>query len=126
MLSSFLDSAIPIILMANQMDVLEPHFNHLKTIFTEAQDFQRLQKEHAQFLSTLEKKLFLNSELLQKRLELALESCTQTGQAMKEMEWDQSSWSGTERRMDFIAKVVSFVFDMARVLNCAEWDLTGL
>lgn len=87
------------------MDVLEPHFDHLKRVFTESQDFQLLQREHGQFLSALEKKLFLTSDLLQKRLELALDSCTQTGQAMKEMSWERHSWSSTERKLDSIAKV---------------------
>ena len=87
------------------MDVLEPHFGRLKHVFTESQDFQVLKKEHSQFLSTLEKELFLTSDLLQKRLQLALESCTQSGQAMKEMAWEQHSWSATERKLDSIAMV---------------------
>ncbi len=89
------------------MDVLEPQFGRLKTVFMESQDFQFLQKEHSQFLPELEKKLFLTSDLLQKRLELALDSCTQTGQAMKEMAWEQHSWSMTERNLDSIAKVLA-------------------
>ena len=92
------------------MDVLEPHFGRLMGVFIDSQDFQLLQKEHSQFLSELEKKLFLTSDLLQKRLELALDSCTQTGQAMKEMAWEQHSWSMTERKLDSIAKV-QFVFE---------------